>query len=303
VIPKQWDDESQYSYLGNNTSPEQWAWEFLRRNKEYQTCWKTLEHRYEIIQLSLQIKRDAGIMPCDLPIRKPDELWKGYERTLEGAIYKNLFENSTASESNFIDIPVVGLGDEDFVRGKIPFPLETAMAIRDVLGFLYTKSLVNPKIDQPEYLEFNFFLGYGQDFKDPRPVYQPQPFYDPGKLPVSHPCWVFNLDQPISTQLEYANKWLQKQQSKFVREGRLKLRKAAGEPKKIETMKNYLRIIDANSGSPSPSVRTIGEVLKGKYEPNVDEWVKRSWKEARDWLKGDFIYPLLRKYKYSPPPS
>jgi len=36
-----WEDESQYPDI-ENTSDVQWAWEFLRRNKEYQNDWENL---------------------------------------------------------------------------------------------------------------------------------------------------------------------------------------------------------------------------------------------------------------------
>ncbi|MCP5274867.1 MAG: hypothetical protein H6936_08480 [Burkholderiales bacterium] len=40
-----WTKENEYSYLDGNTSNEIWAWEFLRRNPEYQIAYNESRHK------------------------------------------------------------------------------------------------------------------------------------------------------------------------------------------------------------------------------------------------------------------
>jgi hypothetical protein len=201
-----WKDEQAYP-RGNKISARRWAWEFLRRNPNYQEDWAKVVARWKEI----------------LPNFEPDKVLSDNEAAMIEDERFDLFEPpKLPKETDDQWIERVGRG--------FKAPLHSLLAKK--WGLL---TMISPALNYPWTIHFE--SGVAARF-----VNQHWDGFKLGRMIGPQAAMAFDLTKPLKPQLRAAGVALADRQKYLETKGALKVRRPRLNPEKYP---NYLRLLDA----------------------------------------------------------
>lgn len=251
---KNWREPKQYAYLGDKTTGPQWAWEFLRRNCEYQSAWERMKN--------IPIYHGQATSDDD-PMEWYQTYWSAKPgETVKAFIARFMRDGFTSGtvKQPFESLDVVAarkfhlMRDPMYIRGRPVIPDPCNDSPWDLEGFCFADGVVVliPAGMPPAFDEFLGAFGSAAEWNDKLRKHVRRP------IPVNEVVWranhphevavTVNLAWPIGAQLRLAESGLREYQKEMV-----KARSKAGKPFCVarrnklseKTAVLYLRLLDA----------------------------------------------------------
>jgi hypothetical protein len=277
-----WKNKEDYAYT-SSLKPEGWAFEFLRRNKEYQTDYKRLEKAHQTLtkKYGPQSKETKSKWYAD-------PLFWHYE--------PDLFPGEKYNE--WVD-RAVHQGVEP-QRTKLHEHVSNKWGLRS-----FPPNPSHPAYSPPQFSEtgaFPLFPDYhrvGEFFEGDYPKTGPngEPHWITGAGPYrqkhGYAIVVFQLDLRLDPQLDILKKKLRETQQQQEKAGHIKPLKKYTPVKVIDVFVRYLRVLDGDAAGATRA--DMGKIIfgwKGETGGFGDSATKSTWdslKAAREYVDRKYI--------------
>jgi len=272
---RDWRKASDYDYTKKLTH-QLWAWEFLRRNKEYIEEWNLSLKKDISSQKAYQRKLDKQL--SDLLVHG-----KGSVSTpgFNNIITMNDLKNSIMLFKQTVILREINKNykPDEMIHYSVP-----AKGAAKKWGF-FVDELKNPEIDDPSK-EYNFpifkIFGYYYSSEDQNLNMLP-------RIGGSEVIALFDLLKPIQKQLEHFKSLLEEEQILILERKGTKLKQT-----KIPTndlWERYLRILDGKAANARH--REIADIIFPDDESDVEKKVGKNFAQAKNMVENKGYLKIL----------